>query len=133
MKIRSNQIKGIIAIISGVIGGFFGLFGGPTGAIVGIISGILVGYYYGHFTLRINDRHVLSRIIRGSLYGTASGLLSGISVHIPSLFMIQEHSLFGTGIDALSVGALFGIIVGTITGFIIVCFIDFIRRRTLIE
>jgi F0F1-type ATP synthase assembly protein I len=133
MKIRSNQIKGIIAIISGAIGGFFGLFGGPAGAIVGIISGILVGYYYGHFTLRINNRHVLARIFRGSLYGTTAGLLSGISVHIPSLFMKQEHSLFGSGIDAVSVGAVFGIIVGTFMGFIIACFIDFIRRRTVIE
>lgn len=130
---RSPHIKSIIAIISGVIGGFFGLFGGPAGVVVGIISGILVGYYYGHFTLQLNKRHVFSRLFLGTLYGTTAGLLSGISVHIPSLFIKQTHSFFGRGSDAVAVGAVFGMIVGTLTGFILVCIIEIVQRKSVIR
>jgi hypothetical protein len=129
MQTGRNVLKWVIAIISGAIGGFFGLFGGPVGAFVGVISGLLVGYYYVHFTLKIRSRYVLLRIILGTLNGTLAGLISGISVHIPSLFIQQKHGLFGGDGGAISTGAVFGLAIGTVFGFIGACIIASIPRE----
>lgn len=129
MNKRHNVLKWVIAVISAAIGGFFGLFGGPVGAIVGIISGLLVGYYYVHFTLQIKSSSTLLRIILGTFYGTLAGLISGVSVHVPSLFIQQKHGLFGSGGGALMTGAIFGVVVGTGVGFIGACIIASIRRE----
>jgi hypothetical protein len=85
------------------------------------------------YILLINYRHVLSRILIGTLYGTAAGLLSGISVHIPILFMQQKHGLLGSGNKAVLIGAVFAVIIGTFGGFSIACFIDLLQRRIVTE
>jgi hypothetical protein len=71
----------------------------------------------------------LLRIFLGTLNGTLAGLISGISVHIPSLFIQQKHGLFGSGGGAISVGATFGVVIGTIFGFIGACIIASIPRE----
>ena len=128
MQTGHNALKWVIAVISAAIGGFFGLFGGTVGAIVGVISGLLVGYYYVHLTLKIKSRYTLLRIFLGTLNGTLAGLISGISVHIPSLFIQQKHGLLGSGGSAISVGATFGVVIGTIFGFIGACIIVSVYR-----
>jgi len=89
----------------------------------------LVGYCYVHFTLKIKSRYALLRIFLGTLNGTLAGLISGISVHIPNLFVQQKHGLFGSGGGAISTGAIFGVVIGTVFGFIGACIIASIPRE----
>lgn len=116
MKTKHIVLKSVMAVISGAVGGFFGLFGGAAGSVVGIISGLAVGYYYVHFTLNIKSQSGLVRIFLGTINGTLAGLISGVSVHVPNLFVKQGHSFLDSG--ALFTGAIFGIVIGTVFGFI---------------
>ncbi len=118
MKTKHIVLKSVMAVISGAVGGFFGLFGGTAGSVVGIISGLAVGYYYVHFTLNIKSQSGLIRIFLGTLNGALAGIISGVSVHVPGLFVKQGHSFLGSGSGALFTGATFGIIIGTVFGFI---------------
>lgn len=124
-----NVLKWLIAVISAAIGGLFGQFGGQVGAIVGVISGLLVGYYYVHSALKIGSRSTLLRIIVGTFYGTLAGLISGVSVHLPNFFILLKHGLFGNAGVTLMIGATFGVVVGTVVGFIGACIIASIRRE----
>jgi hypothetical protein len=58
-----------------------------------------------------------------------AGLISGISVHIPSFFIQEKHGLVGSGMSAISTGAIFGVVIGTIFGFIGACIISSIPRE----
>ena len=112
----------VLKIISGVVGGFFGLIGGGyMGLIVGVFSGFLVGHYYVYFILKIRVKHVFLKILLGTIYGALSGLISGVSVHLPAMFVDPHHSLFG-------VGAMFGVVIGGVLGFIGICIIVSLYR-----
>lgn len=129
MKTGHNVLKGVIAVIAGITGGFFGSAGGMAGTIVGIITGLIVGYYYVHFTLNIKSPSTLVKIVRGTFNGTLAGLISGVLVHVPSLFISKSHGMFAGG-GGLFVGAVFGVIVGTFLGFFGACTIASIREKS---
>jgi len=122
MQTWHNVLKWVVAVISATVGGFIGIFAGPAGAVTGVVSGLLVGYYYIHFTLKLESRYALVRILRGTFNGALAGLICGASVHIPNL------SVQGREAD-IFVGAAFGIALGIVFGFIVACIIAFMPRE----
>lgn len=109
-------MKWTIAVVSAAVGAVFGVFGGVPGMISGGGSGFLLGYLFVPFLLSLKNEYALAvvfaRVLAGTGYGCAAGIISGAAVYLPGYVMESGGYLLGSPEQAMGQGAFIGAVVG---------------------